>query len=321
MVFSFNGIMRILNNFFLSGFKEATFFEKRKASYLFYIIISCLLFVVAIGSGQLYFNLDSFYIIGNMMALGGVIIALALFKYKKVEAAGHVLACCGILMIIMQTAVRDYFSYDPAIRYRIYITAASLTGISFIVISFFRDKKYVLCYAVLFELILLAHAVVIHHQLKEIPNMALYTWEHLITVSMGMTVIAAMSTWLLSYMDALFQQNVGYSERIKSQNEVLEKMVEDRTRDLQESNRQLREFAYVASHDLKEPLRAISGFVTLIKKELKKMGLYESDIEEYINFALRGTAQMDKLIGDILVYSKLNTIEKNFVTGRCCGSN
>ncbi len=51
-----------------------------------------------------------------------------------------------------------------------------------------------LFYAVIFELILLAHAMVIRNQLRDIPNMALYTTEHLITVSLGMTVVAAMST-------------------------------------------------------------------------------------------------------------------------------
>jgi signal transduction histidine kinase len=304
--------MRLLNNFFLSGFKNSTYFEKRKASYLFYIILSCFVFIATIGAGQLYFNLDPLYMMGITIALAGVFTALAFFKYRKVEAAGHILACCGILMVILQTVVRDHFSHDPAIRYRIYITVAGLTGISFIVISFFRDRKYVLFYAVIFELILLGHAMVIKQQLKDIPNMALYTTEHLITVSLGMTVVAAMSTWLLSYMDALFQQNLDYSNRIKSQNEVLEKMVEERTRDLQESNKQLREFAHIASHDLKEPLRIVSGFVTLIKRELEKAGLDNAEMEEYIHFAKQGTEQMDKLIKDILTYSKLNTAEKNF---------
>ncbi len=132
--------MRLLNNFFLSGFRESTSFEKRKASYLFYIIISCFLFIAVIGSGQLYFNLDPLYMWGNVIALCGVFAALGLFKYRKIEAAGHILACSGILMVIMQTVVRDHFNNDPAIRYRIYITVAALTGISFIVISFFRDK-------------------------------------------------------------------------------------------------------------------------------------------------------------------------------------
>ncbi len=113
-------------------------------------------------------------------------------------------------------------------------------------------------------------------------------------------------------MDALFQQNLDYSNRIKSQNEVLEKMVEERTRDLQESNKQLREFAYIASHDLKEPLRIVSGFVTLIKRGLEKAGLDNAEMEEYISFAKQGTEQMDKLIKDILTYAGLNSVERNF---------
>jgi light-regulated signal transduction histidine kinase (bacteriophytochrome) len=83
---------------------------------------------------------------------------------------------------------------------------------------------------------------------------------------------------------------------------------------LQNSNQNLREFAYIVSHDLKEPLRTISGFVTLIQKELDKQGLKYNETEEYINYVTAGTRQMENLISDILTYSKLNITETHFET-------
>ena len=162
--------MRAIRDFFLSGYKDALF-ERRKASYLFYIILTALAFVVLIGSGQLYFNLSPVYMLGNLNSVTGIILALVLFKDKRVEAAGHILACCGI-MIFIETIVSDSFSNDPAIRYKLYLNLAAPSGVSFIVISFFRDKKYVMGYALLFQLLLLIHAIVIYHQLRQILTWA-----------------------------------------------------------------------------------------------------------------------------------------------------
>jgi signal transduction histidine kinase len=299
-----------LNNFFLSGFKDASYFEKRKATYLFYILLSTLGFVVITTISQICIQLGPIYLTANLIALTGICLSLAFFKFRKVIVAGHLMAGSIMVAIAIETIILDSFSTDPAIRYRLYINFASLLGVYFIILSFFRQKKSVLWYAIASEVILAAHAFVIYHQIGSIPKMGDYTIEHFLAITIGMLIIAALCTWLLSYMEALFQQNMEYAERFKSQKEQLEKMVEQRTQALQTSNNSLREFAYIVSHDLKEPLRTISGFVTLIKKELHKQGLHENEIEEYIQFVTAGTHQMELLIDDILTYSKLNEAEK-----------
>jgi light-regulated signal transduction histidine kinase (bacteriophytochrome) len=153
----------------------------------------------------------------------------------------------------------------------------------------------------------------IYHAIGHLPGMGILVWQHFITVTLGMMTIAGISSWLLSYMEALFQQNQEYAAHVEKQKGRLEKMVAERTQDLQTSNQHLSEFAYIVSHDLKEPLRTISGFVTLIRKELVRMELNEGEISEYMNFVNTGTVQMEKLIKDILAYSKLNVVEKQFV--------
>ena len=303
-------MIQAVNNFFLSGFKNAPYFEKRKATYLYYIIMTALTFIVLITIGQSSIQMGSIYLVANVFALTGICASLAFFKQKRINAAGHVMASSLLVTTAVETIVRDHYSFDPAIRYRIYINLSALLGICFIILSFFRDKKYVFIYGVVFQLILWAHGASIYYQLKDIPTMGGFVLQHIITASVGMAIMAAICTWLLSYMEALLNQNIEYADRFRSQKEQLEKMVEQRTHALQSSNNSLREFAYIVSHDLKEPLRTISGFVTLIKRELNKQGLNENEIEEYIHYVTAGTRQMELLIEDILTYSKLNEAEK-----------
>ncbi len=95
--------------------------------------------------------------------------------------------------------------------------------------------------------------------------------------------------------------------QLRQLNETLEERVRERTAELERSNRELDRFAYVASHDLKAPLRAIDNLSTWLDQDVHE--LLPPASQEHLN-KLRGRVQrMERLLDDLLAYSRAGRVQ------------
>ncbi len=96
-------------------------------------------------------------------------------------------------------------------------------------------------------------------------------------------------------------------QRLRKHERELEELVQKRTAALQRSNSDLERFVYVASHDLQEPLRAVSGFCGLLQQHCADK--LDGTAQSYINHVVEGADRMRRLIQGLLAYSRLQREE------------
>ncbi|MBD2492500.1 PAS domain S-box protein [Aulosira sp. FACHB-615] len=111
--------------------------------------------------------------------------------------------------------------------------------------------------------------------------------------------------------EGLQQAKAELEVKVQERTAELEKLNEE----LRNSNQELEQFAYVASHDLQEPLRAVTGYSQLLVEEYRER--LDDSAQEYIDYIIDGARRMQQLIKDLLAYSRIGTRGRIFTLTDC----
>ena len=112
-------------------------------------------------------------------------------------------------------------------------------------------------------------------------------------------------------LEGLMNERVIIAEEFQIMNIELKKLKNE----LIESNKKLREFAYVASHDLYEPLRTITSYITLVERRYNDK--FDEKGKKYLGYIVEGAKRMLNLIEGLLIYSRVGTEGKDFKIVDC----
>ncbi len=126
-------------------------------------------------------------------------------------------------------------------------------------------------------------------------------------VGMGilMSAVAGRLRFIRNHLERLVAERTVALRSEMEERKKAEDAVRKSAEDLSRSNKDLEQFAYVASHDLQEPLRAVAGFMGLLKKQY--YAKLSAEANEYIDYAVEGAERMQTLIQDLLAYSRVGT--------------
>lgn len=126
-----------------------------------------------------------------------------------------------------------------------------------------------------------------------------YPQAHFYQTVKGCSFIVITAVIFLIMLRRYEQKSHHYLERLRIMNRELEK----RNEALAVSNIELEQFAYIASHDLQEPLRMVTGFLGQIERKYKDS--LDQKGKEYIHYAVDGASRMKQIISDLLEYSRV----------------
>lgn len=122
--------------------------------------------------------------------------------------------------------------------------------------------------------------------------------------------------WFLTSVDPMKDDNGMYAGSVFKMTDITsqkkyEAELQKTMEELERSNKELEQFAFIASHDLQEPLRMVSIHLQLIEKKLR--GQLDKGTDQNISFAVEGSKRMHNLISDLLEYSRVATQANRFV--------
>lgn len=226
-----------------------------------------------------------------------LLILVMIALYPGLTVSMRKLLFCFGLYLVSSALLYSLGSFGPGLLY--------LLGSTFFITLIFEKK--IAWWSVYLNIVICSiFGFMIYYETIDSIIIQEYRADSWFAVSANLIFLSIIAVLLVPH---LFEGlHSAFKKRDQLQDELISKQ-----RDLEESlelvedkNRELEQFAYTASHDLKEPLRMIQGFMDLLKRNYDSV--LDSRAQKYIHFAMDGANRMGNLIDDLLEYSRVGRV-------------
>jgi len=239
-----------------------------------------------------------FLVLADIFAVGSLL-TIAFVPGMKVYSR-KILFCLAFYMVSL--ALLFYLgTFGPGLMYLLAFTV-------FVVLIF--ERKYGFWVVFVNTLICIFIGYAIHHQLWSDIILPVYDLENWIAVSSNLIFLSFLTVILIPKLFRGLQGTIEEQNRLKSELEQNQTKLESSLNQLEQKNSELEEFAYAASHDMKEPLRMVRSFLKLLND--RYIDLIDERGKKYIHFAVDGAERLNVFIDDLLEYSRVGRMYDSF---------
>jgi len=220
-----------------------------------------------------------------------IILFIALYKNISIEMRKLLLMFCAYFVssfLLVYVGVKG-----PGL---LFLYGANIFGLLIL------PGKYTWWWCAINTFVCILFALILHYDLSPIPEVSIITPREWVIISSNLIFLSLLSSAMIPRLfDGLSKTLSKHAElqaELSQKSQVLEKSHTQLTR----KNEDLEHFAYVASHDLKEPLRMVTSFLQLLEKNYSPQ--LDEKAKTYIHFATDGASRMTQLINDLLTYAR-----------------
>ena len=230
-------------------------------------------------------------IVADIIAVAGLIF---IAFYPPISIKTRKVIFCLSLYLVSIMLLYYLGSFGPGLMYLYAITV-------FIVLITLR--KYAVWSVYINIAISVIFAALIHFETGNSVIIAEYTVGEWVAVSVNLVFLSALAVILIPKLFNGLQSTIEEKERLENRLKKKSKDLEESVEMIKSTNRELEEFAYTVSHDLKEPLRMVRSFMNLLENKYKDQ--LDQQAQKYIHFAVDGAERMNGLIDDLLEFSRV----------------
>ncbi len=294
-------------SYFLDSYESYPIKQRMKAKYGFTGMLAGFVFITIALVSHLVLDPKPFLLAGDFIAISSLIFGAFVLKRGQLANAGLLFLFGSFSLIFVQTAVADgYFNDDSVSHIFHFFQTLALSSITLMIFSLMATHKWHIYLGSTSAILL----VIMHiFAFQTNPYLQFGGGGVIVSIVVFLELGFALTSVLLSFglSNDLLMVNEQKSDFIARQGRELEK----RANELERKNNDLRIFAYSMSHDLKEPLRMVGSFSSLLKREISKEKWNEEAIKEYAQFAVDGSIKMEKQINNLLTYIQLNNQQQD----------